>query len=103
MKVDHIAINVANVRKSVKWYQEKFDARIRYVDETWASLMVGDVNIALTVKNQHPPHLAFTLERLSDFPEGEEIKYHRDGSAYLYIEDDDGNTIEYVYWPGGKK
>ena len=21
----------------------------------------------------------------------------------IYIEDDDGNTIEYVYWPGGKK
>ena len=103
MKLDHIAINVTNIRKSVKWYQEKFDARIKYVDETWASLMVGDVNIALTVESQHPPHLAFSLEKFSDFPEGEEIKYHRDGSAYLYIEDEDGNTIEYVYWPGGKK
>lgn len=102
MKLDHIAINVANVRKSVKWYQEKFDARVRYVDETWASLMVGDANIALTVQKQHPPHLAFRLERLSDFPEGEEIQYHRDGSAYLYTQDLDGNTIEYIYWPGGK-
>ena len=103
MKLDHIAINVANIRKSVKWYQEKFDARIRYVDETWASLMVGDVNIALTVESQHPPHLAFSLEKFSDFPEDKEIKYHRDGSAYLYIEDPDGNTIEYIHWPGDTK
>ena len=103
MKLDHIAINVENVRKSVKWYQGKYNAKVRYVDETWASLMVGDVNIALTVSKQHPPHLAFALEKMSDFPEGEEIKYHRDGSAYLYTEDLDGNTIEYIYWPGGKK
>ena len=103
MQLDHIAINVKNVRKAVKWYVNNLGASIKYVDDTWASLDVGGTNIALTRAKQHPPHFAFTLEKFSDFPEGHEIKYHRDGSAYLYIEDDDGNTIEYVYWPGGKK
>jgi len=52
---------------------------------------------------QHAPHVAFTLSKWTEFPEGHEIKYQRDGSAYLYLEDIDGNTIEYIYWPGGKK
>tara|TARA_R110002153_G_scaffold179328_2_gene332722 strand:+ start:865 stop:1176 length:312 start_codon:yes stop_codon:yes gene_type:complete len=103
MKLDHIAINVKNVSNSVKWYQENYNARIKYADETWASLLIGDVNLALTVSKQHPPHLAFTLLKMSDFPKGREIKYHRDGSAYLYTQDPDGNTIEYIYWPGVKE
>ena len=76
-------------------------ATIDYIDETWSMLDVGGTKIALTGSRQHPPHFAFTLQSLDDFPTGEEIRYHRDGSAYLYIEDPDGNTIEYVYWPKG--
>jgi len=103
MQLDHIAINVKNVRKAAKWYVNNLGASIRYIDETWAALSLNGVTIALTMPKQHPPHVAFTLKKWSDFPEGHEIKYHRDGSAYLYLEDIDGNTIEYIYWPGGKK
>ena len=103
MQLDHIAINVKNVRKAAKWYANNLGATIKYMDETWASMSLNGITVALTMPNQHPPHIAFTLEKWSDFPEGHEIKYHRDGSAYLYLEDDDGNTIEYIYWPGGKK
>ena len=62
-------------------------------------LEIGTTKLAWTVSRQHPPHFAFTLQSINDFPKDEEIRYHRDGSAYLYIEDPDGNTIEYVYWP----
>lgn len=102
MQLDHIAINVENIEKASEWYQKSLDARILYKDETWAMLDVGGTKIALTISKQHPPHFAFTLHSLDDFPPGEEIRYHRDGSAYLYIEDPDGNTIEYVYWPEGE-
>ncbi len=103
MQLDHIAINVQNVRKAAKWYTENLGASIRYIDDTWASLSLGDTILALTLPKQHPPHIAVSVKRFSDFPEGHEIKYHRDGSAYLYIEDIDGNTIEYIYWPGGRR
>ena len=99
MQLDHIAINVNNVKEASGWYTTNLGAKIEYIDETWAMLDVGGTKIALTVSRQHPPHFAFTLQSLEDFPPGEEIRYHRDGSAYLYIEDPDGNTIEYVYWP----
>ena len=99
MQLDHIAINVANIEKASEWYQKNLNATVEYIDETWAMLDVGGTKLALTISRQHPPHFAFTLKSLNDFPPDEEIRYHRDGSAYLYIEDPDGNTIEYVYWP----
>ena len=99
MQLDHIAINVTNVKEASDWYTKNLGATIDYIDETWSMLDVGGTKIALTVSRQHPPHFAFTLQSLDDFPPGEEIRYHRDGSAYLYIEDPDGNAIEYVYWP----
>ena len=30
--------------------------------------------------------------------ENVEIKTHRDGSHYLYLEDPDGNVLEKLYW-----
>ena len=99
MQLDHIAINVDNIEKASEWYQKNLNATIAYKDETWAMLDIGGTKLALTISRQHPPHFAFTLKSLEEFPAGEEIRYHRDGSAYLYIEDPDGNAIEYVYWP----
>ena len=99
MQLDHIAINVNDIEKASEWYQKNLNATIAYKDETWAMLDIGGTKLALTISRQHPPHFAFTLKSLDEFPADEEIRYHRDGSAYLYIEDLDGNTIEYVYWP----
>ena len=33
-----------------------------------------------------------------DLGEDVEIKTHRDGSHYLYLEDPDGNVLEKIYW-----
>lgn len=99
MELDHIAINVKDIKKASEWYTKNLNAEIEYIDDTWAMLDIGGTKLALTVSRQHPPHFAFTLKSLDAFPPDEEIRYHRDGSAYLYIEDPDGNTIEYVYWP----
>ena len=94
MQLDHIAINVKNIKKAVKWYVSNLGATIKYQDDTWASLNVGGTTLALTIAKQHPPHFAFTLEKFSDFPEGHEIKYHRDGIGYIYKKDPSGNHIE---------
>ena len=97
MNLDHVAIQVSDLKKSVEWYKEKMSAEVKYCDETWAMLRIGNLDLALTIPEQHPPHFAFEVENLCDFPDGE-IKYHRDGSAYLYAADPDGNTIEYICW-----
>tara|TARA_R110000824_G_scaffold555_4_gene3603 strand:- start:17243 stop:17536 length:294 start_codon:yes stop_codon:yes gene_type:complete len=95
MKLDHVAINVDNIEKSVKWYMENLEGKILYEDGTWALLRVGDVKIALTMATQHKPHVAFKVDNLLPFGR-EEIKRHRDGSRYVYKEDPDGNVIEWV-------
>tara|TARA_Y100000034_G_scaffold122871_1_gene168883 strand:+ start:294 stop:494 length:201 start_codon:yes stop_codon:yes gene_type:complete len=61
-------------------------------------LKVGDAKIALTTPTEHPPHVAFTIDSLDEFPQGCEIKTHRDGSLYSYRKDSEGNTIEWIYW-----
>ena len=98
MNLDHVAINVGNLEESIEWYVKNLKATIHYQDETWALLNVGNMRLALTISSQHPPHIAYELESLSQFPHGE-IKFHRDGSAYLYVQDPSGNVLEYIYWP----
>ncbi len=102
MKLDHIAIQVDDLPKALDWYQEKLNAKINYCDETWAMLEIGDLKLALIVPEQHPSHMAFEVSNLNEFPAGE-IKYHRDGSAYLYVEDPAGNTVEYICWETSKR
>ena len=95
MKIDHIAINVRDIGKSLKWYTKNFETRVLYQDDTWALLRLGDVKIALTMATQHKPHIAFKVDNLLPFDK-EEIKRHRDGIRYVYREDPNGNCIEWV-------
>ena len=98
MKIDHVAINVKDIKKSVNWYMENMSAKVDYEDDTWAMLSIGNTKLALTIESQHPPHVAFCVEDIKDLGEGAEIKRHRDGSHYLYLEDPDGNVLEMIYW-----
>jgi catechol 2,3-dioxygenase-like lactoylglutathione lyase family enzyme len=97
MKLDHVAIQVKNVKASTDWYTSNLRAEILYIDETWAMLEVGGTKLALTIASQHPPHLAFAVDSAKSIPAPTGI--HRDGSVYQYLEDPDGNTIEYIYYP----
>ena len=99
MNLDHIAIQVKNIQASSDWYRDNLKADVLYIDETWAMLKVGDVKLALTLASQHPPHWAVRINDEKDFPSNKEIGCHRDGSRYVYIEDPDGNVVEYVLYP----
>lgn len=97
--IDHIAIQVESIEKSVRWYTDRFGCRVLYSDDTWAMLDMDNVKLALTIPSQHPPHIAITVKSLSDFPRGKEIKTHRDGSMFVYQPDESGNVVEYIYYP----
>ena len=98
--IDHIAVQVSNLKESVEWYLRSFNADLIYCDETWAMLEFGNTKLALTIPSQHPPHVAIQVSNISDFPcDAEEIREHRDGSKYLYVKDPSGNVIEYIYYP----
>lgn len=93
MKLDHIAITVKEIEKSVNWYVRKFNASVLYKDESWAMLSIGDAKIALTLDSQHPPHFAFKVDSVNDIPSND-LGVHRDCSIYSYISDPDGNVVE---------
>lgn len=97
LKLDHVALNVKNLTRAISWYCEQ-GFTVDYKDKTWAMLTNGQFRLALTIPSQHPPHIAFRVSSLEEMPHGE-IKEHRDGSKYLYHEDSEGNTLEFIYWP----
>ena len=97
--LDHIAIQVSDISKSVEWYKNNLKATVAYCDESWAMLEISGIKLALTLPEQHPPHWAIKITDPTCFPNNKKIGRHRDGSQFVYIKDPDGNYIEYVYYP----
>ena len=56
--MDHVAIQVDDVRESVDWYVERFGCGIIYCDHTWALLQFDNIKLALVVEDEHPSAVA---------------------------------------------
>ena len=92
-RIDHVAITVDNVKESVDWYVQNHGCSTIYCDDTWAMLQFDNIKLALVVEDQHPYHIAFSVDEI----EWEDhIMEHRDGSVSKYIEDPSGNKIEII-------
>jgi len=94
--IDHIAIESTDIAKSVDWYKNKFNCKIKYQDKSWAMLEFENVSVALVVPGQHPPHFAVVDETIGELSRS---KVHRDGIKYLYETDPDENYIERIDKP----
>lgn len=103
MKFDHVAVNVADIARSVAWYREKLGAEVLYQDATWAFLSAGGTKIALTLATQHPAHMAFDVGPNPPEEFFKAAKVHRDGSVSRYVSDPDGNSIEWIHYPQGAR
>lgn len=101
MKFDHVAVNVTDIARSVKWYRETLQADVLYEDDSWAFLEAGGVRIALTLARQHPSHIAFDIGPNPPDEFLHRAKTHRDGSISRYVVDPDGNAIEWIFYPPG--
>ena len=89
----HVAISVKDIGEAVSWYKEHFRCDISYQDESWALLDFANVQVALVIPEQHPPHIAFTHPNAEQFGE---LKSHRDGTRSTYIQDASGNAVEII-------
>ena len=87
----HVAIQVKDIARALKWYSENFNAETVYLDDTWAMLRFDNIYLALVIPEQHPPHIAIEHEGAEAY--GTLIK-HRDGTESIYINDSEGNTLE---------
>ena len=105
MKLEHIAIKTDNIKESIEWYQENLEAEMLYEDETWGLVSIHGTKVAFVLDSMHPPHICFevTDEKRKELELVHELfKYHRDGSAYLYMKDNARNTVEFLVWPENK-
>ena len=89
----HIAVSVGDIGKAVDWYREQFRCEVSYQDETWAMLRFANVELALVIPEQHPPHLGFAVRDAQRYGN---LKEHRDGTRSIYISDPAGNAVEMV-------
>jgi catechol 2,3-dioxygenase-like lactoylglutathione lyase family enzyme len=99
MRFDHVALSVQDIARSVAWYVANTGASIVYQDETWAMLEVDGAKIALTLPQQHPPHLAFDVGPAPSEEFLNKARVHRDGSISRYVVDPDGNAVEWIHYP----
>jgi catechol 2,3-dioxygenase-like lactoylglutathione lyase family enzyme len=92
-KLHHIAISVheKTITEMVDWYREQFRCEVVYQDETWAMLQFANVQLALVIPGQHPPHLGFETPRAEEFGE---LRSHRDGTRSIYVSDPAHNAVE---------
>lgn len=89
--IHHVAIQVDDIERALKWYSKNFNAETVYLDDTWAMLRFKNIYLALVIPGQHPPHIA--IEHEGAEAHGTLIK-HRDGTESIYINDSEGNTLE---------
>lgn len=90
-RIEHVAISVRDVAQAVAWYTSSFNCTVTYQDATWAMLKFDNLELALVIPQQHPPHIAFTSPDAGRFGE---LRTHRDGTRSTYVKDPDGNAVE---------
>jgi len=101
MKFDHVALVSKNIKNSITWYVNHWGASILYQDETWGLIELGKTKIAFVTPEQHPAHICFEVDQkfIEKKLSKKTFKSHRDGSSSCYINDVDGNFIEFLLWP----
>jgi extradiol dioxygenase family protein len=90
-KIHHIAIQVKDLKESIKWYISEFDCKVSYEDETWAMIEFANISLALVMPDQHPFHFAIESDNAEKHGN---LTPHRDGTASIYIKDPSHNSIE---------
>ena len=89
--IHHVAISVRDVAEAAAWYASTFRCRVSYQDATWALLEFGNLQVALVIPGQHPPHVALSRADAASFGT---LMTHRDGTRSTYVTDPSGNAIE---------
>ena len=90
-RLHHVAIQVEDIARSARWYQETFHVDVIYQDETWAMLRFKNIDLALVVPGEHPPHIAIESKQAECFGQ---LTLHRDGTQSVYTQDTEGNVLE---------
>jgi len=93
-QIDHIAIQVKNIKKSLDWYLSNFKCKEIYSDKTWAFIEFDNIKLALVTNTEHPAHFSIINNKIK--LNQKNVLEHRDKSISKYIKDINGNYIELI-------
>tara|TARA_R110000868_G_scaffold225958_4_gene478287 strand:- start:1129 stop:1464 length:336 start_codon:yes stop_codon:yes gene_type:complete len=98
--VDHIAVLVNDLKISEKWYLDVLGGAITHRQDNYVRLKVGNTNIALLDErfDSSKPHIGIVCNELEDLPTCGLKVSHRDGTTGVYLEDPDGNMVEFIHY-----
>ena len=118
-RMEHVHLAVADLERSIDWYQRVFGFSVRWTDDRTAHVGTDRFYVAMTAHPGLPPsddrtgtariaHFAFTARDLGEFsarlaelgvePVGDAT---RDEGDAIYVNDPDGNSIEVVGYVEG--
>ena len=91
--IHHIAIHVADLSASIKWYQTSFNCELICQERQFARLRFANIELVLTLPSSDPAHLAFARE---DATKLGTLRERADGLMTTFLSDPTGNTIEII-------
>ena len=119
-RMEHVHLSVADLERSIDWYERVFGMSVRWTDGKTAHVGTDRFYVAMTEHRDLPPspangsgtariaHFAFTtpdLDAFSERVEREGVAPYGDASRAegdaIYVHDPDGNAIEIVGYHDG--
>jgi catechol 2,3-dioxygenase-like lactoylglutathione lyase family enzyme len=90
-KIDHVAINVADLDKSIHWYQSSFTCELVARDKTQAVLQFSNIRLVLVLPSLEPTHLAYEREDAQTLGE---LRDRPHNVRSTFVADPTGNVVE---------
>jgi catechol 2,3-dioxygenase-like lactoylglutathione lyase family enzyme len=91
--VHHLAVNVSDIPRAVKWYQSSFRCEVIFQDKTQAVLQFANIRLQLVLPSMEQPHLGFIRDDAATLGE---LRERGDGSRSTFLADSSGNMIEII-------
>jgi hypothetical protein len=97
--VDHIALLVDDLDESQKWYEENAEAVCVFNDKFYKRMKVSNTIIALISKHRYEHgHVGILVDCLENLPKNGKRVEHRDGTIGVYVFDNSGHCVEFIYY-----
>ncbi len=92
-EIDHFAINVADIERSIKWYQNSFKCEVVFQNNTQAVLKFANVRLTLVLPSSEKSHISVYKDDAASLGT---LRLRDDGLMTTFISDPTGNMVELV-------
>jgi catechol 2,3-dioxygenase-like lactoylglutathione lyase family enzyme len=92
-RLDHLAIHVGDLERSISWYQTSFSCELIFRSATRALLQFSNVKLELLLPSEEPPHIAFERGDAQTFGS---LMFCPPDMQTTSVSDPTGNMVELV-------